>query len=195
MAPASQTVEVAVLCADRPHHHATDRLRQHRRRRHHHQRRSCRSDPVGHTDVDRDLSPRFRSRASPPRSVRWSRSLPGVSADSNGMFHGMGDPTPPTPSPSMASPSPTRTSKTFSNQIPMDSVQSLMVIPGAPPADSNGENKTSTGYRRHHPLRPGREQAHRRGHRLLRLLRLLQLGFNLATGLRQAGQLHLRHTS
>ena len=30
-------------------------------------------------------------------------------------------------------------SKTFSNQIPMDSVQSLEVIPGAPPAEYGGK--------------------------------------------------------
>jgi hypothetical protein len=63
---------------------------------------------------------------------------PGVSADSNGMFHGMGDHA----SNSFSvdgQPITDQQSKTFSNQIPMDSVQSLEVIPGAPSAEYGGK--------------------------------------------------------
>jgi hypothetical protein len=54
------------------------------------------------------------------------------------MFHGMGDHA--SNSFSVDGQSITdQTSKTFSNQIPMDSVQSLEVIPGAPPAEFGGK--------------------------------------------------------
>ena len=50
------------------------------------------ADPVGHTDVDRDLFSKIplESLSSSVSSVVTLAS-PGVSADSNGMFHGMGD--------------------------------------------------------------------------------------------------------
>jgi len=63
---------------------------------------------------------------------------PGVSADSNGMFTAWAT-TRRTRSQSMDNRSPDQTSKTFSNQISMDSVQSLEVIPGAPPAEFGGK--------------------------------------------------------
>ena len=63
---------------------------------------------------------------------------PGVAADSNGMFHGMGDHA----SNSFSvdgQPITDQQSKIFSNQIPVDSIQSLEVIPGAPPAEYGGK--------------------------------------------------------
>jgi hypothetical protein len=97
------------------------------------------SDPVGHTNVDRGLFSKI-----PLESITSSVSSlvtlasPGVSADSNGMFHGMGDHA--SNSFSVDGQSITdQTSKTFSNQISMDSVQSLEVIPGAPPAEFGGK--------------------------------------------------------
>jgi hypothetical protein len=97
------------------------------------------TDPVGHTDVDRDL---FAKIPLPSSSASVSSLVtlasPGVSADSNGMFHGMGDHA--SNSFSVDGQAITdQTSKTFSNQIPMDSVQSLEVIPGAPPAEYGGK--------------------------------------------------------
>ena len=59
---------------------------------------------------------------------------PGVSADSNGLFHGLGDHA----SNSFSvdgQPISDQQSKVFSNQIPLDSVQSMEVIEGAPPAE------------------------------------------------------------
>jgi hypothetical protein len=97
------------------------------------------ADPVGHTDVDRDLFAKIPIESiSSSVSSLVTLSSPGVSADSNGMFHGMGDHA--SNSFSVDGQSITdQTSKTFSNQIPMDSVQSLMVIPGAPPAEYGGK--------------------------------------------------------
>ena len=97
------------------------------------------TDPVGQTDVDRDLFAKIPlASASASVSELVTLASPGVSADSNGMFHGMGDHA--SNSFSVDGQSITdQTSKTFSNQIPMDSVQSLEVIPGAPPAEYGGK--------------------------------------------------------
>ena len=59
---------------------------------------------------------------------------PGISADSNGLFHGLGDHA----SNSFSldgQPITDQQSKVFSNQIPVDAVQSMEVIEGAPPAE------------------------------------------------------------
>jgi outer membrane receptor protein involved in Fe transport len=63
---------------------------------------------------------------------------PGVAADSNGLFHGLGDHA----SNSFSvdgQPITDQQSKVFSNQIPLDSIDSLTVIPGAPPAEYGGK--------------------------------------------------------
>ena len=82
-----------------------------------------------HTDVDRDLFAKIPLESlSSSVSSLVTLASPGVSADSNGMFHGMGDHA----SNSFSidgQPVTDQTSKTFSNQIPMDSVESLEVIP------------------------------------------------------------------
>jgi hypothetical protein len=59
---------------------------------------------------------------------------PGVAADSNGNMHGLGDHAQNSFSVDGQSIS-DQTSKVFSNQIPADSIQSLEVISGAPPAE------------------------------------------------------------
>jgi hypothetical protein len=97
------------------------------------------ADPVSHTDVDRDLFDKIplESMTSSVSSLVTLAS-PGVSADSNGMFHGMGDHA--SNSFSVDGQAITdQQSKVFSNQIPMDSVQSLEVIPGAPSAEYGGK--------------------------------------------------------
>ena len=97
------------------------------------------ADPVGHTDVDRDLFSKIPIESlSSSVSSMVTLASPGVSADSNGMFHGMGDHA----SNSFSvdgQPITDQQSKTFSNQIPMDSVESLEVIPGAPSAEYGGK--------------------------------------------------------
>ncbi len=59
---------------------------------------------------------------------------PGVAADSNGLFHGLGDHAENSFSLD-GQPITDQQSKVFSNQIPLDAVQSMEVISGAPPAE------------------------------------------------------------
>jgi hypothetical protein len=97
------------------------------------------NEPVGHTDVDRKLFDKLplESQSSSLSSLVTLAS-PGVAADSNGLFHGMGDHA----SNSFSvdgQPITDQQSKIFSNQIPIDSLESLEVIPGAPPAEYGGK--------------------------------------------------------
>ena len=97
------------------------------------------NDPTGHTDVDRGLFDKIplESQSSSVSSLVTLAS-PGVAADSNGLFHGMGDHA----SNSFSvdgQPITDQQSKIFSNQIPVDSIESLEVIPGAPPAEYGGK--------------------------------------------------------
>jgi hypothetical protein len=94
--------------------------------------------PVNHTDIDRQLIDRLPLESSGSVSSLVALASPGVSSDSDGMMHGMGDHA--SNSFSVDGQSITdQTSKTFSNQIPMGSIQSLSVIPGAPPAEYGGK--------------------------------------------------------
>jgi hypothetical protein len=61
-------------------------------------------------------------------------SSPGISADSNGLFHGLGDHAENSFSVD-GQPVTDQQSKVFSNQIPLDSIESMEVIDGAPPAE------------------------------------------------------------
>src|SRR5450755_1833554 len=93
------------------------------------------NDPIGHTDVDRGLFDKIplESQSSSVSSL-VTMAAPGVAADSNGLFHGLGDHA----SNSFSvdnQPITDQQSKIFSNQIPIDSIQSLEVISGAPPAE------------------------------------------------------------
>src|ERR1700732_1217163 len=97
------------------------------------------NDPTGHTDVDRKLFDKIplESHSSSVSSLVTLAS-PGVAADSNGLFHGLGDHA----SNSFSvdgQPITDQQSKVFSNQIPVDSIDSLEVIPGAPPAEFGGK--------------------------------------------------------
>jgi TonB-dependent Receptor Plug Domain len=88
-----------------------------------------------HTDVDQALIDRLplESQSSSVTSLITLVS-PGVAADSNGNMHGLGDHA--QNSFSVDGQAITdQTSKVFSNQIPADSIQSLEVISGAPPAE------------------------------------------------------------
>jgi len=97
------------------------------------------TDPTAHTDVDRGLFDRLPLESSTSSlSSLVTMATPGVSADSNGLFHGLGDHA----SNSFSldgQPITDQQSKVFSNQIPVDSVQSLEVIEGAPPAEYGGK--------------------------------------------------------
>lgn len=91
--------------------------------------------PTNHTDISRTAFQKLplQSQSSALSSL-ITLSSPGVAADSNGQFHGMGN---------HASnafsldgqPITDQQSKVFSNEIPVGAIQSLEVIPGAPPAE------------------------------------------------------------
>ena len=93
------------------------------------------TEPTFHTDVDRNLIAKMplESVTSDVSSLVTLTS-PGISADSNGMFHGLGDHAENSFSVD-GQPVTDQQSKTFSNQIPLDSIQSMEVISGAPPAE------------------------------------------------------------
>jgi hypothetical protein len=93
------------------------------------------NDATFHTDVDRGLFDKLPLE-SPSSSVSSLVTLasPGVVADSNGLFHGLGDHAENSFSVD-GQPITDQQSKVFSNQIPVESIQSLEVISGAPPAE------------------------------------------------------------
>ena len=93
------------------------------------------TEPETHTDVDRKLFEKLplESQSSSLSSLVTLAS-PGVAADSNGLFHGLGDHA----SNSFSvdgQPITDQQSKVFSNQLPVNSVESMEVIEGAPPAE------------------------------------------------------------
>ena len=95
--------------------------------------------PTEHTDVDRGLFEDLplESQSSSVSSL-ITLATPGVAADSNGLFHGLGDHAENSFSID-GQPITDQVSKVFSNQIPADSIQSMEVIEGAPPAEYGGK--------------------------------------------------------
>src|ERR1700687_1145168 len=93
------------------------------------------NDPSFHTDVDTTLTERLplESQSSAVSSLVTLAS-PGVVADSNGLFHGLGDHAENSFSVD-GQPITDQQSKVFSNQIPLDSIQSLEAVSGGPPAE------------------------------------------------------------
>jgi hypothetical protein len=93
------------------------------------------NDPTFHTDLDRDMFTKIPLESqSSSLSALVTASTPGVSADSNGLFHGLGDHA----SNSFSldgQPITDQQSKVFSNQLPANAIQSMQVISGAPPAE------------------------------------------------------------
>ncbi|MDQ1451062.1 MAG: hypothetical protein QOK38_928, partial [Acidobacteriaceae bacterium] len=97
------------------------------------------NDPTAHTNIDRNLFDKLplESQSSSLSSLVTMAS-PGVAADSNGLFHGLGDHA----SNSFSvdgQPITDQQSKVFSNQIPSNAIQSIEAIPGAPPAEYGGK--------------------------------------------------------
>src|SRR6266481_4560509 len=92
-------------------------------------------EPNYHTDLDRNLFDKLplESQSSSVSSLVTLAS-PNAVADSNGLVHGIGDHAENSFSVD-GQPMTDQTSKVFSNQIPVDSIQSLEVISGAPPAE------------------------------------------------------------
>jgi hypothetical protein len=93
------------------------------------------NDPSFHTDVDRGLFDRvpLESQSSSLSSL-VTLTTPGVVADSNGLFHGLGDHADNSFSYD-GQPITDQQSKVFSNQIPPESIQSMEVISGQVPAE------------------------------------------------------------
>ena len=90
---------------------------------------------IYHTAVDRDMIQKLplESQSSSLSSL-ITLTTPGVTADSNGLFHGLGDHA----SNSFSvdgQPITDQQSKSFSNQLPSNAIQSIEVISGAPPAE------------------------------------------------------------
>jgi hypothetical protein len=87
------------------------------------------------TDVDRSTLAKLplESESSALSSI-VTLTTPGVSADSNGLLHGLGDHASNTFSIDGQDIS-DQQSKVFSNQLPSNAVQSVQVIDGAPPAE------------------------------------------------------------
>src|SRR5216683_2609206 len=93
------------------------------------------NDSTFHTDVDKSLFDKLPLESSSSSlSSLVTLATPGISADSNGLFHGLGDHAENSFSVD-GQPITDQQSKQFSNQIPLDSIQSLEVISGAPPAE------------------------------------------------------------
>jgi hypothetical protein len=97
------------------------------------------NDSTFHTDVDRDEFTKVPLESqSSGLSALVTQTTPGVSADSNGLFHGLGDHA--SNSFSVDGQAITdQQSKVFSNQLPSNSIQSIEVISGAPPAEYGGK--------------------------------------------------------
>ncbi len=101
------------------------------------------SDPTFHTDVDRELFKNLPlSSQSSSVSALITMVTPGVAADSNGLFHGLGDHAEKFFSRLTASRFTDQQSKVvFQSGFPIEAIQSMEVISGAPPA--NFGDKTS----------------------------------------------------
>jgi len=93
------------------------------------------TDPDAHTDIDRQMIERMPMESlSSGLSSIVTQASPGISADSNGQMHGLGDHAENSFSID-SQPITDQQSKVFSNQVPSAAVQSLEVIEGAPPAE------------------------------------------------------------
>ena len=93
------------------------------------------NDPTFHSDLDRSMFDKLPLESSSSElSSLVTLASPGVAADSNGLFHGLGDHAENSFSLD-GQPITDQQSKVFSNQIPLDAVQSMTVIGGAPPAE------------------------------------------------------------
>ena len=121
----------AVGCGGRCHAHAAGRCFDHQRNGGKFLVDLVETDSTTpHTDVDRNLIDKLplESQSSSLSSLVTLAS-PGVSADSNGLFHGLGDHAQNSFSID-GQPISDQQSKVFSNQIPSDAVQSMEVIEG-----------------------------------------------------------------
>jgi len=97
------------------------------------------NDPTFHSDIDKELFDKVPlGSGSSSMSSLVSFATPGISSDSDGQIHGLGDHAENSFSID-GQPMTDQTSKTFSNQVPVDSIESMEVISGAPPAEYGGK--------------------------------------------------------
>jgi len=93
------------------------------------------TDPTAHTDIDHSLTTRLPVQGSSSGlSSVLTLATPGVAADSNGMFHPLGEHADTSFSVDNQ-PITDQQSRTFSNQLPTDAIQSMEVVTGVPPAE------------------------------------------------------------
>ncbi len=97
------------------------------------------NDSTFHSDIDKNLFAKLPLESSSSSlSSLITLSTPGIAADSNGLFHGLGDHA--ENSFSVDGQAITdQQSKVFSNQVPLESIDSMEVISGAPPAEYGGK--------------------------------------------------------
>ncbi|MGC2487472.1 MAG: TonB-dependent receptor, partial [Candidatus Sulfotelmatobacter sp.] len=97
------------------------------------------NDPTFHQDIDKSYFDKLPLESTTSGlSSLVTLSTPGIAADSNGLFHGLGDHAENSFSVD-GQPITDQQSKVFSNQIPVDSIESMEVISGAPPAEYGGK--------------------------------------------------------
>jgi len=97
------------------------------------------NDPTFHSDVDKQLIDRLpMGSGSSTMSAIVGEATPGIASDSNGQIHGYGDHAENSYNID-DQPDTDQHSKTFSNQISVDTIQSMEVIAGAPPAEYGGK--------------------------------------------------------
>ena len=97
------------------------------------------NDPTFHSDIDKNLFDKLPLESTTSGlSSLVTLSTPGIAADSNGLFHGLGDHAENSFSVD-GQPITDQQSKVFSNQLPVDSIESMEVISGAPPAEYGGK--------------------------------------------------------
>jgi hypothetical protein len=93
------------------------------------------STPTAHTDLDQQQLARLPlSTDSSALSSAITLASPGIVADSNGFFHPLGDHAQ-TQFSIDNQPVTDQQSRTYSNQLPLDAVQSMEVMTGVPPAE------------------------------------------------------------
>jgi hypothetical protein len=97
------------------------------------------NDPTFHSDVDKELMDKLpMGSGSSTMSAIVGEATPGIASDSNGQIHGYGDHAENSYNID-DQPDTDQHSKTFSNQISVDTIQSMEVIAGAPPAEYGGK--------------------------------------------------------
>lgn len=93
------------------------------------------NDPTAHTDVDRQLYDKLPTESvNAPLSSLVTLSTPGVASDANGLFHPMGEHADASFSVD-GQPISDQQSRIFSNQLPVNAVESMEIINGAIPAE------------------------------------------------------------